>query len=209
MKYTTTSLLQSGVILGLLSLFSCTNEQTNTKQPVDASKTTKQAPALFPFYKDLSVRPGLDFEVVSWGKGVDSIGGYLILMSDSSKNSYKSIAVEREGIIADAWNMDLDNDGNPEIYVELKSGQNKADLNVYEFSRGNFQKISFPSLPNKLKKVYDGNDKFVIKNGDLFRSFPIANPQDTSQKAGDIKFVRYSLRGNEFSTSEVEVAEQP
>ena len=209
MKYTRSILLQSAFLLGLLSLFSCTNEQAEVKQPASESNAAKSAPNPFPFYKELAVTPGFGFEVVSWGKGVDSLGGYLILMSDSLKNNFKSFAVEREGIITDAWNMDMDNDGNPEIYVELKTAQTKGDLNVFEYSRGNFQKISFPGLPSKLKKLYGGNDKYFIKEGELFRSFPIVNPQDTTEKAGDIKVVRYSLRGNQFSTSEVEAAVQP
>ncbi len=209
MKSIKSTLLQSAFLLGLLSLFSCNNDQTEVKQPASDTKVAKQAPNPFPFYKELAVTPGFGFEVVSWGKGVDSLGGYLILMSDSVKNNFKSFAVEREGIINDAWNMDLDNDGNPEIYVELKTEQVKGDLNVFEYSRGNFQKISFPGLPSKLKKLYAGNDKFFIKEGELFRSFPIVNPQDTTEKAGDIKVVRYSLRGNQFSTSEVEETAQP
>jgi hypothetical protein len=204
MIYIKTSLLQSVFAIGLLSLISCTNEQSDKKTPVAKTAEVKSAPAPFPFYKDLAITPGFNFEVVSWGKGVDSIGGYLILMSDSLKNNFRSLPVEREGIINDAWNMDLDNDGNPEIYVELKKDQNKSDLNVYEYSRGNFQKISFPSLPSKMKKLYRGNDKFMIKNGELFRSFPIGNPQDSTQKAGDLKFVHYSLRDNQFSTEAVE-----
>jgi len=204
MKYTKTSLLQSVFAFGLLTLISCTNEPSDKAPAVTKTAELKSAAGPFPFYKDLAITPGFNFEVVSWGKGVDSIGGYLILMSDSLKNNFKSLAVEREGVINDAWNMDLDNDGNPEIYVELKSGQHKSDLNVYEYSRGNFQKISFPSIPSRLKKLYDGNDKFVIKNGELFRSFPIANPQDSTQKAGDLKLVRYTLRDNQFSTSDVE-----
>jgi hypothetical protein len=209
MKSIKSTLLQSAFLLGLLSLFSCNNDQTEVKQPASDTKVAKQAPNPFPFYKELAVTPGFGFEVVSWGKGVDTLGGYLILMSDSVKNNFKSFAVEREGIINDAWNMDLDNDGNPEIYVELKTEQVKGDLNVFEYSRGNFQKISFPGLPSKLKKLYAGNDKFFIKEGELFRSFPIVNPQDTTEKAGDIKVVRYSLRGNQFSTSEVEETAQP
>jgi hypothetical protein len=209
MKSIKSTLLQSAFLLGLLSLFSCNNDQTEVKQLASDTKVAKQAPNPFPFYKELAVTPGFGFEVVSWGKGVDSLGGYLILMSDSVKNNFKSFAVEREGIINDSWNMDLDNDGNPEIYVELKTEQVKGDLNVFEYSRGNFQKISFPGLPSKLKKLYAGNDKFFIKEGELFRSFPIVNPQDTTEKAGDIKVVRYSLRGNQFSTSEVEETAQP
>lgn len=209
MKYTKSILLQSAVFYGLFSLFSCTNEQGAVKQATRENKVVKQEPTPFPFYKELAVTPGFGFEVVSWGKGIDSIGGYLVLMSDSLKNNYKSFAVEREGIISDAWNMDLDNDGNPEVYVELKSGGNKADLNVFEYSRGNFQKISFPGLPSKLKKVYNGADKYFIKEGELFRSFPVLNPQDSTEKAGATKVVRYSLRGNQFSTSEVETEVAP
>lgn len=209
MKYTKSTLLQSAFFVGLLSLISCTNEPAEVKQTSSENKVAKQGLNPFPFYKEIAVTPGFGFEVVSWGKGVDSLGGYLILMSDSVKNNFKSFAVERAGIITDAWNMDLDNDGNPEIYVELKTEQTKGDLNVFEYSRGNFQKISFPGLPSKLKKLYEGNDKYFIKEGELFRSFPVVNPQDTTEKAGDLKVVRYSLRGNQFSTSEVEAEVQP
>lgn len=209
MKYIKSTLYQSAFFAGLLSLISCSNDQAQIKQAPRDNTVAQQAPTPFPFYKELAVTPGFGFEVVSWGKGVDSLGGYLILMSDSLKNNYKSFAVEREGIISDAWNMDLDNDGNPEIYVELRSGGNKADLNVYEYSRGNFQKISFPGLPSKLKKLYEGHDKYFIKEGDLFRSFQVANSGEGAAKAGDIKVVRYSLRGNQFSTSEVENEAQP
>jgi hypothetical protein len=157
----------------------------------------------FPFYKDIQIRPGLNFEVVSWGKGVDSLGGYLVLLSDSLKNNYKSLSNEREGIITDAWNMDMDNDGNPEIYIELMSNKNVSDLNVFEYSGGSFNKITFPGLSNNMKKIYAGNDKFTIKEGELYRTFPIVNPRDTSEKAGDIKRIKYRLSGNSFSPTEV------
>jgi hypothetical protein len=203
-KYVQQSLLS----VGLLFLFSCTNND-NTKPPVQAEtkKDIAKQTTPFSFYKDLAVRPGLNFEVVSWGKGVDSLGGYLLLMSDSLKNDFRSTSVEREGILQDAWNMDMDNDGNPELYVELLKNQNQRDLNVFEFSRGSFQRISFPSIPDRLKKIYGGNDKFSIKDGELYRSFPIVNPRDSTEKAGDLKVVRYTLSGNSFSVKEVKEEE--
>lgn len=189
---------------GLLLLASCGNsapEKMNAGKP-DAA-VAKKAAGQFPFYKDIAIRPGINFEVVSWGKGVDSVGGYLILMSDTLKNTYKSLSNERKGIITDAWNMDLDNDGNPELYIELLSKKNVRDLNVYEYSGGEFRKISFPPLSSTLKKSYAGNDKYIIKNGDLFRSFPAVNPGDTTIKAGSVKMVQYKLDGNSFSTKEI------
>ena len=190
-----------GLFVSVLAA-SCTNGE---KEAITAKPqpTTAVAKGQFPFYKDIAIRPGLNFEVVSWGKGVDSVGGYLVLLSDSLKNNYKSLSNEREGIITDAWNMDMDNDGNPEIYIELQSEKSRSDLNVFEYSGGSFNKITFPGLSNNMKKIYAGGDKYTIKEGELYRSFPIVNPRDTTEKAGDLKTIRYQLSGNTFSPSEV------
>ncbi|RZM26288.1 MAG: hypothetical protein EOO88_17510 [Pedobacter sp.] len=198
-KYLQQILLLGGVVCA----FSCTN--SNPEKIVALTNTAKSDPPAhqFPFYKDISIRPGLDFEVVSWGKGKDSVGGYLVLMSDSVKNNFKSVSVERNGVVKDAWNMDLDHDGNPELYVELMTKGNIPDLNVYEFSGGSFQKISFPGLGDKWKKVYSGNDQFQIKNGDLYRSFEIKNSTDSNEKSPAKTLLKYNLSGNTFSSSEV------
>jgi hypothetical protein len=196
-------LQQLSLSVGLLFLFSCNYDSSKPAGGSESKEDSARAPGQFSFYKDLVIRPGLHFEVVSWGKGVDSLGGYLLLMSDSLKNDYRSIAVDRAGIIKDAWNMDMDNDGNPELYIELTKNKNQQDLNVFEFSRGNFERIKFPSIPDRLKKIYGGNDKFTIKQGDLYRSFPIVNPRDSTEKEGDLKQVEYTLSGNSFSVKEV------
>ena len=190
-----------GLFVSVLAA-SCTNGEKEAITTKPQAKATV-AKGQFPFYKDIAIRPGLNFEVVSWGKGVDSVGGYLVLLSDSLKNNYKSLSNEREGIITDAWNMDMDNDGNPEIYIELQSEKNRSDLNVFEYSGGSFNKITFPGLSNNMKKIYAGGDKYTIKEGELYRSFPIVNPRDTTEKAGDLKTIRYQLSGNTFSPSEV------
>jgi hypothetical protein len=194
-KYTLQHLL---LLAGMLFCFAC-NEDKPTEPKIERPQVTVKNP--FRFYKDIEVKPGLNFEIVSWGKGVDSIGGYQILMSDSVKNTYKSAAVDRKGIITDAWNMDLDNDGNPELYIQLLSKTNVSDLNVFEFSGGNFNKISFPSLNSSQKKGYSGDDKFFIKNGDLFRSFAVKDEADSTSNV--VKTYQYRLSGNSFSTSEV------
>jgi len=196
-------LQQSAFIVILLFLFACKSGTEKTDALTEIVAPVKKAPGQFPFYKDIVVKPGLVFEVVSWGRGVDSIGGYLLLMSDSVKNNYRSLSVEREGIITDAWNMDMDNDGNPELYIELLSKKNVRDLNVYEYSGNSFNKITFPPLSSKAKKTYGGNDKFTIKNGELFRFFPIVNSTDSTQQNGASKVLHYSLRGNTFSVDEV------
>lgn len=194
-RYTWQHLL---LITGMLFCFACSEDK-----PVETkAEVPPVAKNPFKFYKDIEVKPGLNIEVLSWGKGPDSIGGYQLLMSDSVRNNYKSEAVERKGIITDAWNMDLDNDGNPEFYVQLLSKKNVSDLNVFEFAGGDFNKINFPSLNSSQKKGYAGNDKFFIKNGDLFRSFPVKDESDSTKST--LKTYQYKLSGNSFSTKELD-----
>jgi len=194
-KYTLQHLL---LLAGMLFCFACTEEEKPKQTVVETPKAAKNP---FRFYKDIEVKPGLNFEILSWGKGVDSIGGYQILMSDSVRKDYRSVAAERKGILTDAWNMDLDNDGNPEVYIQLISDKNQSDLNVYEFSGSNFNKISFPGLSSNQKKGYRGDDRFFIKNGDLFRSFPVIDQSDSTKTV--LKTYQYKLSGNSFSSSEI------
>lgn len=185
---------------GIIFLYACNNDEkiiSTTNQP-NNSKITSPNP--FPFYKAIEIKPGFNFEVLSWGKGVDTLGGYLLLMSDSIKNNYKSISVERKGVVLDAWNMDLDNDGNPELYIQFVVRKNVNDVNVYEFANNSFDKINFPGLNSV--KGYEGNDQFFVKNGELFRSVPIVNI-DSGKTTTLVKTLKYNLRGNSFSSSEV------
>lgn len=183
----------------IISACSDSEKPVQTEQKV--VETTQPNP--FPFYKSIEIKPGYYFEVVSWGKGVDSVGGFLILMSDSTKNNYKTLSVQREGVVTDAWNMDLDNDGNPEIYVQTLVRKNVADVNVYEFNN-DFNKISFPGISSL--KGYQGDDKFFVKNGDLFRSVPIVQTEN-GKTTTLIKTLKYRLSGNSFSSSEVKPGE--
>ncbi|MES2653455.1 MAG: hypothetical protein V4663_17085 [Bacteroidota bacterium] len=186
--------------VGTLIFAACGSDDATTVAKVEELKAKSVNP--FSFYKSIEIKPGFHFEIVSWGKGVDTVGGYLLLMSDSVKNNYKSIAIERKGVITDAWNMDLDNDGNPELYVQYVVRKNVNDINVYEFSNNSFDKISFPGLNSDLKKGYQGNDKFFVKNGDLFRSVPLVLT-DSGKTSTLVKTLAYRLSGNSFSTKEV------
>ncbi|WP_421943433.1 hypothetical protein [Pedobacter sp.] len=186
------------LLAGMLFCLACTETEEAKEVKLETPVVRKNP---FPFYTDIEVKPGLNFEVFSWGKGKDSIGGYQILMSDSVKNIYRSTSVKRNGILNDAWNMDLDNDGNPELYIQLLSKKTVLDLNVFEYSGGSFNKINFPLLTSNQKKGYNGNDKFFIKNGELYRSFPAKDVEDSTKTL--TKTYQYKLRGNSFSTDEV------
>jgi hypothetical protein len=196
-------IFKTGFAIGAICLFLTACGDNNKPTQVEQKSVEVKQPNPFPFYKSIEIKPGYYFEVVSWGKGVDTVGGFLILMSDSLKNNYRSISVERAGVITDAWNMDLDNDGNPEIYVQSVVRKNVTDLNVYEFGN-DFNKISFPGINSM--KGYKGDDKFFVKNGDLFRSVPVVQT-DSGKTTTLVKTLKYRLSGNSFSSSEVKPGE--
>ncbi len=200
MKFINQLKLSLCAIIGIGSIVACTNNDTAPVAKSDNTIAKSENP--FPFYKNIEIKAGYHFEIVSWGKGVDTVGGYLVLMSDSVKNNYKSLAGERKGIITDAWNMDLDNDGNPELYIQYVVRKNVNDIIVYEYLGNSFDKISFPGLSSNIKKDYKGDDKFFVKNGDLFRSVPLVTT-DSGKTTTLIKTLKYNLRGNSFSASEV------
>jgi hypothetical protein len=135
------------------------------------------------------------------------VGGYLILRSDSTHLSYRSIAGELDGKIVDTWNMDMDTDGNPELYIQAK-GEGKGSyltMYIYEYSEGGSnQKIPFPELSSSLKEGYRGNDSVYIKEGKLLREFSVYDKNDSTGTAtGEIRKVEYTLRNNNLQFKEI------
>lgn len=192
------------VLFFAIFMLSCQQEQEKTvlkkPKPVKIMKP-------FRFHKAIEVKPGLTLDIVSWGRGTDSIGGYLILRSDSSRLNYRSVSGELKGKIVDAWNMDLDTDGNPELYIQARSGSKNNYLNmyVYEFNdNGNHQQIRFPELSSSLKEGYIGKDSMYLKDGKLIREFPIYSDQDTSsKKSASVRKIEYSITSNSLQFKEI------
>ncbi|MHB1178315.1 MAG: hypothetical protein ACYCZO_08295 [Daejeonella sp.] len=194
----------SGIFLSAILFTSCTMEN---KPPVVKKPDVKKVMAPFRYHKAIEVKPGLTLDIVSWGRGSDSVGGYLVLRSDSTHLNYRSLSGELDGQIVDAWDMDLDSDGNPELYIQSKGEGAGSYLNmyIYEYSEsGSNQQISFPTLSGSLKKGYRGSDSVYIKDGKLMREFPLFTTGDSTEKSsGEIRRMEYRLRGNSFQVKEV------
>ena len=184
---------------------SCTTEEK--PQQAAAPNIETKLPQPFRYHKAVEVRPGLTYDILSWGRGSEYVGAYMILRSDSTRSEYRSTTGELEGEITDVWNMDMDADGNPEIFIQAKGQDEGAFLNmyVYEFSEGgSSQQLRFPDLTSSTKKTYRGKDSVYIKNGELYREFPVYEEADTAAvKPIGKKVLEYSLRGNSFSVKEV------
>ena len=186
-------------------LFSCGAEEEKQLMPV--KQEVKKITEPFRFHKAIEVKPGLTLDIVSWGRGSDSIGAYLILRSDSTHLSYRSVSGELKGKVADAWNMDLNTDGNPELYIQ-SVGQGKdsyLNMYIYEFGdSGSSQQIRFPDLNSTLKEGYAGDDSIYVKDGKLFREFPFQSVQDSATKVKSIiKKLEYTLKNNSLQIKEI------
>jgi len=197
--------VRSLAVLACAFAVSCNTEE-KPRQAAPAPVSHKITPP-FRFHKAVEVKPGLTFDILSWGRGSEYTGAYLILRSDSAEAKYKSTTGELEGTIIDAWNMDMDSDGNPEIFIQAKGEDKDNYLNmyIYEFTEGgSSQQLRFPDLTSSTKITYRGKDSVFIKEGNLFREFPTYEESDTSAvNPTGKKLLEYTLRGNSFSVKEI------
>ncbi|HEY1025890.1 MAG TPA: hypothetical protein VGE26_12040 [Sphingobacteriaceae bacterium] len=198
-------------VIGLFSaalLAGCTSSDEKKSEPVlNPAATATAITEPFRYHRAIEVRPGLTFDVLSWGRGSETTGAFMILRSDSTNLKYRSTTGELDGKIVDAWNMDMDSDGNPEIFIHAEGEGEGSHLNmyVYEFNEsGSSQKLTFPGLSTSSKKGYKGQDSIFINDGKLRRQFPVYEETDAPNKpGGGKKLLEYSLRNNSFIVKEV------
>jgi hypothetical protein len=173
------------------------NEKPTVKTPVVKAPTVM---APFRFHKLVEVSPGQYYDVLSWGRGAVDTGAFVILHSDSSGRKYNTTTGDLDGRIVDAFNTDMDADGNPEILIQAKSTDTTKHVNIYafEFNNNTARKIDFPRLKSS-KANYRGQDNFYIQEGKLIREFPSYTGTGTNAKLTGGKYkLQYSLSGNEF-----------
>lgn len=199
-------------IITLASFFAqCSSFEEPQKLDTTPLITKIEIKGPFHFQKDIEVKPGLIFDVVNWGRGADSISAYLILRSDSLHKKYNSTSGELEGDIVDVWNMDMDSDGNPEIFIQTKGKKDNLNLYIHEFDdAGASQKLRFPDLSDATKKTYRGKDSIYVKDDKLMREFPMFKQDSTGKDIADgRKTLIYSLSSNDFSVKDPNAKPEP
>ena len=205
-----TRLIQNGLLLLGLALLAACNDNSQPGQavlkPVDTTSATEGLQAPFRYHKLIESSPGKYFDVLGWGRGKDSIGGYLILHSDSAGRRFPTVSGDLEGAIIDVFNTDMNMDGNPEILIEAKAKDTTNHINIYayEFTAGKPVKLNFPQLSNNAKKAYRGDDKLYIKEGNLLREFPLFAGSGKAAKATGKKMIlQYGLRSGVFTIKDI------
>lgn len=173
------------------------------------SKVAEGKPAVmqpFRFHKEIEVSPGQTYDVLSWGRGAQDAGAFMILHSDSADIKYTTTTGDLDGTIKDVFNADMDTDGNPEILIQSKGKDtvNYAKVYAFEFNNNDARKLDFPRLNTSQRNGYRGGDNFYIKDGKLIREFPIYDRNDSLAKpTGAKRQLEYGLRGNEFTVNQL------
>jgi hypothetical protein len=111
-----------------------------------------------------------------------------------------------DGVIVDAFNTDMDVDGNPEILIQAKTKDSVYNTTVYafEFDNGKANKLDFPKLTSAQKKGYRGNDSFYVQAGNLMRQFALYDGTGKEAKPnGQKRLLQYGLRNNEFTVKQI------
>ncbi|MFM6953759.1 MAG: hypothetical protein ACKOWL_02115 [Sphingobacteriaceae bacterium] len=189
----------NGILLVATTLLvACSGDSESIKST--PKKAVLAAP--FRFQRSLEVKPGLTFDVLTWGRGKDSTSALLILRSDSTHQKFKALTADLVGKPLEVWDMDLDTDGNPELAVQVILSTGVNDLYIYEFdASGTGNAIRFPSFSDKAKAGFKGKDSIYIKEGELRRDFLYQEPASTEKPTK--RTLAYHLRNNTFQISEI------
>jgi CRISPR/Cas system-associated protein endoribonuclease Cas2 len=185
----------------------CAHESGKPAATITPSAPLKPALMVpFRYHKLIEVSPGDDFDVLSWGRGSIEVGSFEILHSDSVNMKYTTTTGDLDGSIVDAFNTDMDMDGNPEILIQAKTNDTVYNTTIYafEFSNGKANKLNFPKLTSSQKKGYRGNDNFYIQDGNLMRQFAIYDGSGKAAKpTGQKRLFQYGLHDNEFTIKQI------
>jgi hypothetical protein len=174
-----------------------------------AGPTAVEAPkvlAPFRYHKTIEVAPGQSYDVLSWGRGSQTVGAFEILRSDSAAMKYTATTGDLEGSIKDVLNADMDNDGNPEIFIHTQASDstNAAKVFAFEYNDDNARQLDFPRLTRSQRKGYRGNDNFFVKDGNLMREFEVYNENDSlAKKPIQKRLIQYSLSGGSISADQI------
>ena len=193
------------VLIGCLIAIGC-GDNEKPVGPLIVEPKVPEVMAPFRYHKLIEVSPGQDYDILSWGRGDTIAGSFEILHSDSVAKKYVTTTGDLEGRIIDAYNSDMDLDGNPEILIQTKSKDtvNYVNMLAFEYTGGKAQKLDFPKLTATQKQGYKGNDNFYIKEGVLMREFPLYEGKGKDAKlTGGKRLLQYGLRMNNFTVKQL------
>ncbi|CAM3855801.1 hypothetical protein MUGA111182_13455 [Mucilaginibacter galii] len=193
--------------LGCLAVAAgCSNPADKATIAAPSAVESPKVLAPFRYHKTIEVAPGQSYDVLSWGRGSQTVGAFEILRSDSAAMKYTTTTGDLEGSIKDVLNADMDTDGNPEIFIHTQASDstNAAKVFAFEYNNDKARELDFPRLTRSQRKGYRGNDNFFVKDGNLMREFDVFDETDSlAKKPVQKRLIKYTLSGNSLSADQV------
>ena len=195
--------------LGVLT--SCNNkEKQNAKDDVKkaeeavtkaAEKTTEKveeaAQDVANYFKEYKTKTGKSFVVDKKGDGS------LVTVTVTPKGFEfgEEMVLKDVDPVSKIFLADLNNDGYEELYIVTTAAGSGSYGNIYGFSSNKDKSVTPISVPEiteqdlKTKfKGYMGHDVFYLKNGKLYRKYPVYKDTDSNAKpTGGEQIIEYVL----------------
>ncbi len=117
-----------------------------------------------------------------------------------SNAAQRDASFEVKGILKGAAVDDFNNDGFPDLVMHIYKGKAAEMGSIIGIASNNNESIKpiyFPDILDdvKLRDGYKGNDKFILIEGTLMRSFPVFDVADTSaaKPLGIVRHIQYRV----------------
>ena len=203
------------IMITLATLYSCHQKQGTQVMQVGSFDSTAIATdtemqqtmeGSYEYSKSVTVSPKLVYDVIAYG-GPASLGEYAIIRRGADNKPDTVAHGRRTGIFKDAFTADLNNNGDPEIYIAEQSADKSRHGNIigWEFDKdGKGTPLRFEHVYAKKTDVYRGDDsiypgQFTDGHDAIFVAFPAYKSTDVSGRptAGTIKII-YMLADGEL-----------
>ena len=108
-----------------------------------------------------------------------SVGSYSLhiyrIYEEGINDFIKGVVIPRNGTLVKCWMLDIDDDKYIEIIVWTTSAGSGSygELDVFKFDGIDMSPFKLPIPDKSLLNGYSGHDVYDIKDGIVFRSFPI------------------------------------
>ncbi|MCM2317159.1 MAG: hypothetical protein NDJ92_18590 [Thermoanaerobaculia bacterium] len=122
------------------------------------------------------------------------------------KGDPQTLKANRDGMLIDAYTVELSGAAPPEIVV-LAKGDGAAAygaITIFESVEGRYVEKQVAPLRGPEAEGYAGRDVFTTKNGVIIRQFPLfappAEPGAEPQATGETRTLTYDFAGNRWTT---------
>ncbi len=117
-----------------------------------------------------------------------------------SNKAQRDASFDIKGILKGAAVDDFNNDGFPDLVLEVYKGKDTemgSIIAIASEKNESIRPIYFPDILDdaKLRSGYKGNDKFMLIEGTLMRSFPVFDTSDSSaiKPLGIVRHIQYRV----------------